>query len=351
MSQYNDERKIIVIEKYKEYIEKMPAFVKDFFNFYEISKNAAPNTILAYAYDLDAFFYYLMQTNPMIQSYGDITLEILDQLTLKDIQDYMSFLVLYKKEGKVLKNSEEGRARKLACLRSFYRYYVNAKDLHNNPAAAMPVPTINEKAVISLDPEEIQDIMAHVDTASMLSNRQQEYAKKTHYRDIALTTLLVGTGIRVSECVGINLSDIDWTRKSIVVLRKGQKEQLVFFNETVAQALEDYILFEREPIDTNDDALFISLKGTRITVRSVERIVKKFSQPVISNRKITPHKMRSSFGTNLYEETQDPLLVKDALGHSNLSVVQKYVKENEKRRQEASIYADSWLKKEEKRHP
>lgn len=344
MSQYNDEQRIIVIEKYKEYIQKMPEFVRDFFNFYEITKNAAPNTILAYAYDLDAFFYFLTQSNPLINSYDDITLEILDSLSLKDIQDYMSFLVLYRKDGKTLQNSEEGRARKLACLRSFYRYYVNAKDLHNNPAAAMPVPAIREKAVIALEHDEIKDIIKHVDSASLLSNRQQEYAKKTHYRDIAITTLLAGTGIRVSECVGINTSDINWTDQSIIILRKGQKEQKIYFSNTVAEALEDYINFEREPVDVNDEALFVSLKGTRITVRSVERVVKKFSQPVITNLKITPHKMRSSYGTNLYRETGDPILVKDALGHSGLTVVQKYIKEDEKRRKAASQYAESWLK-------
>lgn len=345
MPSYNVEKNKKVIAKYREYIKDMPSFVKDFFTFFEVTKNAAPNTILAYAYDLDTFFFYLMSNNPAINSYQDITLEIIDSLTMKDIQEYLSFLVSYTKDGITYTNSETGRARKLTSLRSFYKYYQTVeKSITNNPASAMPMPKIREKDIIAMDIDEISEVISVVDQGALSTKRQQQWAEKTRYRDMALVITMLGTGIRISECVGINLTDIDWKNMSIHVTRKGQKEQLVYFNNDVADAIQDYINIERKPLDNKNDALFLSLKGTRITPRSVERIVKKYTETIGMNKKITPHKLRSSYGTQLYEMTQDPMVVKDALGHANLSAVQKYVRLSDERRKQASQMAGAWLK-------
>ena len=344
---YNDEKNKKIIAKYREYISEMPSFVKDFFTFFEVTKNAAPNTILAYAYDLEVFFYYLISSNPNINSYADITLELIDNLTMKDIQEYLSFLVSYTKDGITYTNSETGRARKLTSLRSFYKYYQTVeKSITNNPASAMPMPKIREKDIIAMDTEEIAEVISTVDKSNLPTKRQQKWAEKTKYRDMALIITMLGTGIRVSECVGISLSDIDWKNMSIHITRKGQKEQIVYFNNDVADALQDYVSNERKPLNSKDDALFLSLKGTRITPRSVERLVKKYAESVGMNKKITPHKLRSSYGTQLYEATQDPMLVKDALGHANLGTVQKYVRLSEERRKKAGQVAGTWLNKD-----
>lgn len=341
---YHEQHKDIIIDKYKEYIANMPSFVKSYFTFYEITKNASADTILSYAYDLDTFFYFLTQENPMIKAYNDITLELLDSLTMQDIQDYLSFLVKYSKNGIVYKNSEVGRARKLASLRSFYKYYQSVeKSIKNNPAGVIPMPKLKQKDVIALTRKEIQNLLDEVSNTNNFSKHQKAYTDKTHYRDMALITLLLGTGIRVSECVGINLTDIDKEEQSISIHRKGNKESRVFYGETVADALNTYIELDRKKQNIDEPALFLSLKGSRISVRSVERIVKKYSDAAITTKKITPHKLRSTYGTNLYGETGDALVVKDALGHSNISVVQKYVKADENARKEASKMADTWL--------
>ena len=342
---YHEEHRIKVIEEYKQAIEEMPSFVKRFFTFYEVTKNASANTIRAYYYDLDAFFYYLTQECPVINTYNDITLEFLDSLVMQDIQEYLSFLTHYEKNGKIYTNNEVGRARKLASLRSFYRYYHTVeKSIKNNPALAMPSPQQATKDVTALTQSEIKELLAEVYDKTGFSEHQKAYMTKTHYRDMALITLLLGTGIRVSECVGIDLDDVNYSELAISIHRKGNKDTTVYFGESVADALTDYVTLERKAKDIDEPALFISSRGTRITVRSVERIVKKFSEKAVKSKKISPHKLRSSFATLLYKENNSDLIqVKDALGHKGLSVVQRYVNNSEASKKQAGKTANKWL--------
>ena len=140
-------------------------------------------------------------------------------------------------------------------------------------------------------------------------------------------TLLLGTGIRVSECVGLNLEDVDFNNGAIRIIRKGGNEALIYFGDEVSQALEAYMNGPRktaEPAAGHEEALFISLNKTRITTRSVERLVKKYSRLVTTVKKITPHKLRSTFGTALYQETGDIYLVADTLGHKDVNTTKKH---------------------------
>ena len=153
---------------------------------------------------------------------------------------------------------------------------------------------------------------------------------------MAILTLLLHTGIRVSEMVGIDLQDIDWNEMRIRIFRKGRKEQYVYFNEPVREALEDYIQNERKVSSEDMNALFISRKGQRISVRAVERLVKKYTASAVPMKRITPHKLRSTFATNLYEETGDIYVTSDALGHSSLETVKKYTNLHDERRRKAA---------------
>ena len=140
----------------------------------------------------------------------------------------------------------------------------------------------------------------------------------------------------MSEMVGIDLQDIDWTEKRIKIYRKGRKEQYVYFNEPVQEALQDYIEYERKVSSEDMNALFISRKGQRISVRAVERLVKKYTASVVPMKNITPHKLRSTFATNLYEETGDIYVTSDALGHASLETVKKYTNLSDERRRRAA---------------
>ena len=137
---------------------------------------------------------------------------------------------------------------------------------------------------------------------------------------------MLGTGIRVSECVGLNLGDVDLMEQSIHIHRKGGKEATVYFSDEVTRHLEHY-LEERKGagIDPAEEpALFLSLRGKRIAVRSVEYLVKKYASIVTPKKKITPHKLRSSYGSALYAKTNDIYLVADILGHNDVNITRKF---------------------------
>lgn len=179
-----------------------------------------------------------------------------------------------------------------------------------------------------------------MEDGSKLTKKEQEYHKKTKLRDVALITLLLGTGIRVSECVGLDLQDVDFDVYGIRILRKGGKEAIIYFGEEVGTALLDY-LEQREhmvPAEGHENALFLSLQNRRMAVRSVENLVKKYASRVTTLKKITPHKLRSTYGTALYRETGDIYLVADVLGHSDVNTTRKHyaAQEDERRRRAAN---------------
>ena len=141
-----------------------------------------------------------------------------------------------------------------------------------------------------------------------------------------MMTLLLGTGIRVSECVGLDMEDVDFKNNGIKVHRKGGAEVIVYFGDEVRKALMEYYV-ERQKITAEDgsiNALFLSLQNRRITVRAVENLVKKYSKLVTNLKNITPHKLRSTYGTNLYRESGDIYLVADVLGHKDVNTTRKH---------------------------
>ena len=140
---------------------------------------------------------------------------------------------------------------------------------------------------------------------------------------------MLGTGIRVSECVGLDINEVDFDNDRIRVIRKGGSESFVYFGDEVREALLNY-LEERKnltPDVGHENALFISAKKKRLCVRSVELLVKKYAQTVTTVKHITPHKLRSTYGTNLYQESQDIYLVADVLGHKDVNTTRKHYAE------------------------
>ena len=195
---------------------------------------------------------------------------------------------------------------------------------------------MHEKEIIRLDVDDVALLLDEVEQGENLTDKQKAFHNKTKIRDLALLTLLLGTGIRVSECVGLDINDVDFKNGGIHIHRKGGKEVTVYFGMEVEDALQDY-LDERFGIDAmpgNEKALFLSLQKKRINVRSVENLVKKYARLVTPLKKITPHKLRSTYGTNLYRETGDIYLVADVLGHSDVNTTKKHYAalEDERRR-------------------
>lgn len=337
---YHDQINNINTLKLRQVQTTLPKFCKDFF--LGIKDTTSTRTRLAYAYDLRLFFEYI-QTNNSVYSktkITDFTIEILEQITAHDIVEYMDYLSYYENEiGEVVTNDERGKQRKLASLRSMYNYFYKMEMIEKNPAALVDFPKLHKKEIIRLDPGEVASLLDNIENGEELTKKQLEFHDKTKQRDLALITLLLGTGIRVSECVGLDINNVDFRNNGILIRRKGGYEDIVYFGEEVEKALKDY-LEERNhiiPLSGHENALFLSLQNKRLSVRSVEMLVKKYAKTVTSLKKITPHKLRSTYGTNLYRETGDIYLVADVLGHKDVNTTKKhYAAQDEARKRYAA---------------
>lgn len=338
---YHDEQNKQNIIKMRAVLETLPGFCRSFF--LGIEEYTSSRTRLAYAYDIRLFFEYLHNNNAICKKMEitDYPLSLLDDIKRMDIEEYLQYMSLYQKDGKDISNEERGKARKLAALRSFYNYYFQNEMISTNPAALVPLPKQHEKEIIRLEPNEVAILLDQVEDGTKLTKKELEYHKKTKLRDVALLTLLLGTGIRVSECVGLDINDVDFEVNGIKIRRKGGYEAVIYFGEEVETALLDY-LEEREhiiPAEGHENALFLSLQNRRMAVRSVENLVKKYSSRVTTLKKITPHKLRSTYGTTLYQESGDIYLVADVLGHKDVNTTRKHyaAQEDERRRRAARM--------------
>lgn len=336
---YHDQVQIEQTLKLREVLTTLPPFCRNFFRGMDNAMSA--RTKLGYALDLRIFFEFLHENNSALKN-TEITqfpLSILDQISKEDIEEYMEYLSYYIKDGKEYTNDERGKSRKLASLRSFYNYFYTSELIEKNPAALMKMPKLHEKEIIRLDPNEVAILLDAVENGENLTKSELKYHAKTKIRDLALLTLLLGTGIRVSECVGLDIKDVDFDNNGIKIRRKGGEEAVVYFGDEVEKALRDYLVQRQDviPETGHDDALFLSMQNRRITVRSVENLVKKYAGKVTSLKKITPHKLRSTYGTTLYQETGDIYLVADVLGHKDVNTTRKhYAAQADSRRRRAA---------------
>ena len=334
---YHEQEDIENTKRIRGILKELPPFCTDFFR--GIEPRTSARTRLAYAYDLKTFFDFLKQANPELKSkkLRDLPLSLLDEIKLMDLEEYMEYLKCYSTEKREdLMNTERGIMRKVSTVKSFYNYFYRTKRIQNNPASLLQLPKIHEKEIIRLDVDEVARFLDEVEDGECLTEKQKAYHAKTKLRDLAMMTLLLGTGLRVSECVGLNINDVDFRNGGLRIHRKGGKEVIVYFGAEVEYALQDY-LSEREhivPEEGSEEALFLSMQRKRINVRSVEKMVKKYAQLVTPLKKITPHKLRSTYGTNLYRETGDIYLVADVLGHSDVNTTKKHYAalEDERRR-------------------
>ncbi|MBR0163800.1 MAG: tyrosine-type recombinase/integrase [Lachnospiraceae bacterium] len=329
------------IRKTREILATLPAFCKQYFR--GIEENTSPRTRLGYAHDLRTFFVFLHETNPALKNIEitDYKLEILDRITREDIEEYLEYITLYDKDGKEFSNREFGKARKISSLRSLYNYFYRAELITSNPPALVRTPKLHEHEIIRLEPDEVAVMLDSVEAGDRLTGSQKKFHEKTRLRDVALITLLLGTGIRVSECVGLDFNDIDFGNNGLRIHRKGGYDSVVYFGEEVEAALKEYLAerSEKAAAAGSEQAVFLSLQNRRISVRAVENLVKKYASTVTTLKKITPHKLRSTYGTTLYKESGDIYLVADVLGHKDVNTTRKHyaAQDDENRRRAARM--------------
>lgn len=342
MSNYQEDHQKYITLKTREMLKELPPYIFDFFRGIEHTTSA--NTRLAYAYDIRIFLNYIHDTIPTLSelsSIKEITLTELNRLTARDIECYLEYLSYYEKENKVHhQNGQNGKARKLASIKTLFQYFYKQERLTHNPTSIVDMPKIYEKPIIKLEIDEIAKLLDVVESGEKLTDKQKIYHEFTKKRDLAIVALLLGTGIRVSECVGINLEDIDFNYNGVKITRKGGNETIIYFSTEVEAILRDYLIERRTKIcKTLDHPLFLSLQNKRISVRSVQLLVKKYSAHVTNLKKITPHKLRSTYGTQLYQETGDIYLVADVLGHKDVNTTKKHYAQmdDERKKRAASI--------------
>ena len=330
---YHTQSDIKRLERLRELQKELPAVCTDFFR--SISQTTSTLTRLAYGYDFRLFFQYLCRENPLFADTEPrfMTDRQLRAIQLRDIegfQDYLSqYYVMDEDSGdeRVIQNHELGIMRKLSSLRSLFEYLFKNKHIDANVATLVSLPKLHDKPILRLERDEMQRLLDTVSSGDGLTDAQKRYLKFTRTRDTAMLLLFLGTGIRVSECVGLNIEDLDFDTNAFLVTRKGGDQSILYFPQQVADALQEY-LSEREKIETqpgHEDALFLSLQKRRITQRAVQNLVKKYALVAAPLKKrISPHKLRSTFGTNLYQETGDIYLVADVLGHADVNTTRRH---------------------------
>ena len=325
---YHQQNIEINTQKLRNILNEMPRFCKDYFR--GIEPSTSVRTRIGYAYDIRTFFRFLISENPILKgcSISDIKLEHLDSLEPVDIEEYMEYLKLYYYDGQKYTNDERGLHRKMASLRSFYLYYQKRELLKNNPTVIVDMPKLHDREIIRLDNDEVDELLNLVEHGGdNLKGIKKTYYEKNKLRNIAIFTLFLGTGIRVSECVGLNVEDVDFKENRIRIIRKGGKEEYVYFGEEVAEALGNYIELSRceiEPKEGHEHALFYSIQKRRISVQAIENLVKEYASQITTFKHITPHKLRSTYGTSLYQNTGDIYLVADVLGHNDVNTTKKH---------------------------
>lgn len=339
MANYFSERDKNITARLRNLRNQLPECCEDFF--VGIEPQTTTLTRLNYAYDLRIFFDYLLKNVRAFRDYQDVldfTAEDLDKVTLGNLEAYMEYLSYYTFEGKEKTNAEKGKSRKISTVRTFFKYMYNHDRISQNVSAKLTMPKNHDKDIIRLEKKEVERILDAAETGAGMSEHQRKVQRNTHARDFAIISLLLGTGIRVSECVGLNLSDVDFETNAFTVTRKGGNQAILYFGDEVADALKTYIDTERKALidrcqkmnvgDT--DAVFLSLQVTRLSVRAIQNIVKKYAQTAAPLKKISPHKLRSTFGTNLYRATGDIYLVADVLGHRDVNTTKSTMRQSKK---------------------
>ncbi len=340
------------VEKLKELQLELPRLCSDYFR--AIAQVTSALTRQAYAYDLRLFFQYLSleETDFSGMSPRLMTQEHMKLVSARHIEGFQEYLQYYVKPDAVhgkdpetsgsapVQNRELGIMRKLSSVRSFFDYLFRNEIVPSNNAALVSMPKRHSKPILYMEKEEVERMVQAIASGEGFSKSQRAYLRNTKRRDMAILMMFLGTGIRVSELVGLDVDDLDFSNSSFMVTRKGGNQTILYFPETVSALLQSYLEERKtsDPLPGHEHALFLSLQKRRITQRAVENLVKKYAligAPL--KKRLSPHKLRSTFGTNLYEQTGDIYLVADTLGHADVNTTRKhYASMSDSKRREAS---------------
>lgn len=288
--------------------------LKEFLTYLTVIQGKSMRTRQEYEYDLTLFLKYIKISKLGLEldeiddlDISDLTLNLIKEIALEDMYDFLEYCQFYRD------NSPYSRARKVAAIRSFYRYLTKKKKYFEyNPAEELETPKIGKRNPIYLTLGEVKQLYSGLN-------------KLHYYRDFCILTIFLNCGVRLSELSSINLSSIKEDRFSVI--GKGDKERVIYMNKSCKIAIDDYLKFERHKIKNADeeDALFLSQKGNRLNPRTIQRIVKNANKKSgLNKEKLSPHKLRHTMATLLYQNGADLISLQELLGHSSVSTTQIY---------------------------
>lgn len=346
MSEYQMQKKLDYTSRFRKVLSELPGFCALYFRAVEPTTSVL--TRYGYAVDLRTFFRFL--TSGQIDRFAGkeitkLTLADMELLSSLDIELYLEYISLYRDDSsetkKIVENNERAKSRKLSAIRALFKFLYKKSMISTNCAALVDTPKLHEKAIVRLEANEVADLLDTAEQGSGMTTAQRRYHDATKVRDVAILSLFLGTGIRISELVGIDLNDVDFSKNEFVVTRKGGNQMTLAFGPEVASALSEYLEVRNSiiPLPGHETAFFLSMQRKRITPRAVENLVKKYAQIATPLKKITPHKLRSTYGTMLYLESGDIYLVADVLGHKDVNTTRKhYAAMTEEKSRQAAKY-------------
>ncbi len=324
-------------ELLRKQISQLPPFCKDYFN----SKHKKQiRTLLGYATDQKIFFTYMLKTllYSRYQSIKEININDMDDLRPEDIDGYLTYISGYTREdGAYIENGESAKARKQSSLKDLIKFLHIRGYMTHNPCDTVEQVATTKKEIIILSESEKRSLFSTIREGRGLEGKRAAHQQRNILRDNAILMVLLGTGLRVSELVGLDIDDINMHENKISVIRKGGNEGHVYFSNQIKEAILDYLEDDergRKSYNPPEDekAVFISKRHSRMAVRTIEKMVKDYAYVALGpgHKKITPHKMRSTFGTELYNRKKDIRAVQAALGHASITTAEKaYVKFDE----------------------
>jgi integrase/recombinase XerC len=283
-------------------------YIDDFLKHLKYERNASPHTLRNYEIDLVQFYDHLAPPDKE-GNRREVPIHAIDNLT---IRDFMATLYEQKKKKSSIH-------RKVAALRTFFKYLNREGIVENNPAKLVASPRVDRTLPNHLTIEQMIRFIETPDLDTVLGKR-----------DRAMLELLYASGLRVSELVGLNMLDVDFINQTVRVKGKGRKERIVPFGDHAKKALQDYLsvrgelLIEADPEKADPLAVFMNYQGTRITTRSVGRMVDKYVKLCADIHHISPHSLRHSFATHLLDAGADLRVIQEMLGHVRLSTTQQY---------------------------
>lgn len=306
-------------EKCDETVSVLPAYCISYIR--SIRQRTAPRTQYEYVKDIRMFLQWIEKSIGHMPDLNDLA-----QLTRQDFEDYMEHLEYYRDEhGRVHTNGRSSLARKLSSLSRFFNYLFQNDMLPRDETRKIQAPKVPKKNIIRLEKDETADLLHAVSGNAPMTPKQADYHAKQQLRDTAIIQLMLATGIRVSECAGIDLNDIDLNHHCIRIIRKGGDEATVYMSDDAQEALEAWLDHRASlPCPDTETAVFLSSRNTRMSVRAIEYMVRKYASRAVPAKHITPHKFRGTYATELYRATGDIYLVAETLGHKDITTTREH---------------------------